>query len=92
MSSPERTLRERERWERRCEPHWSQEQAEMVAEMQCKRLIDLPDDDPKPANRAVAERIVVTMVCAMCGSVCDERESAQCEACDADDRRDRAGM
>lgn len=88
MSRPNISQLRAESWERRCDPHWSREQTEIVEEMQCRRtpeLFEMHQPQPKP----VAPRVTVSMPCMVCLTVCDEHESRMCYACRCDDRRDR---
>lgn len=88
MSRPSMAqLREEDR-QRRCDPAWSQDQAEWVAGMQCNRPPELVEMHP-PAPKVDFVRIVVSMECMVCGAVCAEDDSHTCGACRADERRDR---
>jgi len=76
--------------EHQSEPRWSEEQAAIVEEMQCRRLEDLSDDEPV---KAVEVRVEVKparmMTCGCCLHLAEFRESRVCDACQADDWRDR---
>lgn len=75
--------------ELRTEPMWSIDQANIVEQMQCNRLIDLTPEKRRE-NRIAPRAPIATAPCMVCLMVDESHPSGLCRHCLEADRRDRA--